>query len=577
MKPPVPVFVTRRWRPPVDPWDLSNLVRQTLKVCTLSADAVVPVRQDAQLVPASPSARSGEATSKARRRLEELRQRLETARQGGGPDRIDRQHERGKLTARERLSLLADPGSLAEIDALREPADPAIGEAKAAAGDGVVTATATVDERPVAVYAQDFTVQGGSLGTAHADKIAKVLDRAIEARCPVVGINDSGGARIQEGIDSLAGYSRIFHRNVQASGLVPQITIVAGPCAGGAVYSPALTDLVIMVDGPSRMFLTGPRIVETVTGEQVTSQALGGARVHARDSGVAHLVADDEHEAIDLARRVLSYLPRSAEHPLPVTDGPEAEPHEDPVLDGILPDASEAPYDVVEVVRRVVDGGRWLEIMPDFASNLRTGLARLGGVPVGVLANDPRHLAGTLDIDASTKGARFVRFCDAFNLPLVTFVDVPGFLPGTDQEHGGVIRHGAKLVHAYAEASVPTLTCVLRKAYGGAYIAMSSKNLGADVNLAWPTAEIAVMGSKGAVGLLHRKELERADDPDALEAHLREEYEDAFANPYQAAGAGYIDAVIEPRATRPRLITALARFTEKRSPPVPQRHRNPPL
>jgi len=512
-----------------------------------------------------------------RERLAELRDRLDRARAGGGPDRIQRQHDRGKMTARERLALLADPDSFAELDALRSPADPEIGDPKAAPGDGVVTGTAEVDETPVAVYAQDFTVQGGSLGQEHADKICKVLDRAIEARMPVVGINDSGGARIQEGIDSLAGYSKIFHRNVQASGLVPQITVVAGPCAGGAVYSPALTDLVIMVDGPSRMFLTGPDVVETVTGEDVSSEELGGARVHGRKSGVAHMVADDEHEALTLARRVLSHLPRSAEHPLPRTTGPETRPSEDPVLDGLVPADSEKPYDVLEVVRRTVDGGRFLEVMPDFAENLRTGLARLGGVPVGVLANDPRHLAGTLDIDASTKGARFVRFCDSFGLPLVSLVDVPGFLPGTDQEHDGVIRHGAKLVHAYSEATSPKLTCVLRKAYGGAYIAMCSKNLGSDVNLAWPSAEIAVMGSKGAVKVLHRKRLANAEDPEALVQQLRKEYEDAFANPYQAAEQGYVDAVIEPRTTRQRLITELDRLTEKSSPPAADGHGNIPL
>ncbi len=512
-----------------------------------------------------------------RSRLEELRNRLDRARAGGGPERVERQHDKGKLTARERLRLLADPDSFLEMDALRSPADPAIGETKSNPGDGVVAGTARIDDRPVAVYAQDFTVQGGSLGQEHAEKICKVLDRAIDARVPIIGINDSGGARIQEGIDSLAGYSKIFHRNVKASGLVPQVTIIAGPCAGGAVYSPALTDLVIMTEGSARMFLTGPDVVETVTGETVSSQALGGARVHGRKSGVAHLVAETENEALTLARRALSYLPRSTEHPLPVTQGPQTEAREDPVLDGIVPADSEEPYDVLEIVRRIVDEGRLLEIMPTFAENLRTGLARLGGVPVGVLANDPRNLAGTLDIDASTKGARFVRFCDAFNLPLVTLVDVPGFLPGTDQEHNGVIRHGAKLVHAYSEATTPKLTCVLRKAYGGAYIAMCSKNLGSDVNLAWPSAEIAVMGSKGAVRILHRKRLKNATDPEALTEHLEKEYDDAFANPYQAAKQGYVDAVIEPRTTRQRLHAALDRLTEKRSPPVAKRHANIPL
>ncbi len=516
--------------------------------------------------------------SETRQRLDELERRLAHALLGGGQARIDRQHEKGKLTARERLDLLLDDGSFLEQGALRRAEIPEVGDGARPdqPGDGVVAGTGTVDDRPVAVYAQDFTVQGGSLGRAHADKICHVLDQAIEQRCPIVGINDSGGARIQEGVASLAGYGDIFSRNVQASGLVPQITIIAGPCAGGAVYSPALTDFVVMIDGTGHMFLTGPDVVETVTGEQVSFDDLGGAGVHGRKSGVAHLVAEDEHEAIDLATRLLDHLPRSAEHPLPITDGPESHPHEDPVLDGIVPSDPEEPYEVLEVIARIVDGGRFLEIMEGWAPQAKVGLARIGGIPVGIVANDPSHLAGVLDLEAATKMARFVRTCDSLGVPLVTLVDVPGFLPGTDQEWNGVIRHGAKLVYAYAEATVPTLTLVTGKAYGGAYIAMCSKHLGSDVNLAWPTARIAVMGPEGAVRILHRKEVAQAEDPEAAVQQLKARYTEAFETPYQAAGEGYIDAVIAPRETRPRLAAHLRRLIDKQRDPA-DRHGNIPL
>ncbi len=517
------------------------------------------------------------APSSTRQRLLELRDRLAEAQRGGGPKRIERQHEKGKLTARERLDLLVDPGSLLEIDALRRPSVPAVGPRPQTPGDGVVAGSATLDGRPIAVYAQDFTVQGGSLGAAHAAKICKTLDHALESRCPVIGINDSGGARIQEGVSSLAGYGDIFHRNVQASGLVPQVTIIAGPCAGGAVYSPALTDVVIQVQHTAHLFLTGPDVVETVTGEKVTFEELGGADVHARKSGVVHLVAEDEDDALHLAREVLTYLPQSCHDPLPIHDGPEAAPSQDPVLDTFIPDEASEPYPVLEIVRRIVDGGRLLELGASFAPNARTCLARLGGVPVGIIANDPGHLAGVLDIGASTKMARFVRLCDAFGLPVVNLVDVPGFLPGTDQEWNGIIRHGAKLVYAYAEATVPKLTVVLRKAYGGAYIAMCSKHLGADVNLAWPTAEIAVMGADGAARVLHRRELAEAEDPEALIDELKREYEDTFNTPYQAAAEGFVDAVIEPRETRQRLIASLQRLRSKTIARPDKAHANIPL
>jgi acetyl-CoA carboxylase carboxyltransferase component len=535
------------------------------------------MRQDARPVPDRRSEGDPDGQGGHLDGFRELERRRQRAHEGGGRARKERQHDRGKLTARERVKLLVDPDSWIETDALREPRDPEIGDTKAAPGDGVVTGSAEVDGTPVAVYAQDFTVQGGSLGRSHASKIAKTLDQAIRQRCPVIGFNDSGGARIQEGVASLAGYGDIFQRNVEASGLVPQITVVAGPCAGGAVYSPALTDFVILVRGSGRMFLTGPDVVETVTGEDVTSEELGGASVHGSESGVAHFVADDEQEAIAQARRLLDYLPRSTEHELPTRDGPEAEPTTEPVLDGVIPDQREKPYDIDEVTRRIVDGGRTLEVMQDFAPNIRTSFARLGGTPVGVVANDPAHLAGVLDLDASTKAARFVRTCDAFGLPVVSLVDVPGFMPGTEQEHNGVIRHGAKLVHAYAEADVPTITCVLRKAYGGAYIAMNSQHLGCDVNLAWPTAEIAVMGPDGAVRVLHRDKLAEADDTEAVREQLRQEFEDAFADPYQAAREGYVDEVVEPRHTRHRMITWLDRLSEAGHEPSSKPHGNTPL
>ncbi|MGH3138670.1 MAG: acyl-CoA carboxylase subunit beta, partial [Gaiellales bacterium] len=429
----------------------------------------------------------------------------------------------------------------------------------------------------VFVFSQDFTVFGGSLGEAYAEKIVKVMDMALRYRCPVIGINDSGGARIQEGVVSLAGYADIFFRNVQASGVIPQISLVMGPCAGGAVYSPAITDFVMMVEETSHMFITGPEVVKTVTGEEVSFEELGGAATHASRSGVAHFTAPDERALIDDCRYLLSFLPPSNAERAPWEPPSDPADREDAELDELIPDDAAKPYDMHEVIRRVVDDAEFLEVQARWAENLICGYARLGGYPVGVVANQPRALAGVLDISSSVKGARFVRTCDAFNIPLVTFVDVPGFLPGTDQEWGGIIRHGAKLLYAYCEATVPKLAVITRKAYGGAYDVMSSKHVGADFNFAWPSAEVAVMGPDGAVNIVFRKELETADDPDARRAELVEEYREQFANPFTAAERGYVDDVIAPRRTRPVLITALEASAGKRADPPRRKHGNIPL
>jgi acetyl-CoA carboxylase carboxyltransferase component len=497
------------------------------------------------------------------------------ARAGGGADRVARQHGKGKYTARERLEVLVDPGTFVEIDAFA-------GEGDAATGDSVVTGWGRVDRRPVYLFAQDFTVLGGSVGAAHGRKVCKVMDLALENGTPLVGLNDSGGARIQEGVDALAAYGEIFWRNTMASGVIPQISVVLGPCAGGAVYSPAITDFVFMAQGTSHMFITGPEVVRAVTREEVGFEALGGAEAHGSKSGVAHFVCDDEDEALAEVQRLLSYLPPNNTEE-PPWRGPEEGKPWDPVdrmapeLDELVPEAADRAYDMGRVLSSVVDHGEFLEVHADFAPNLLVGFARLGGHPVGVVAQQPEALAGVLDVDASDKGARFIRFCDCFNIPLVTLADTPGFLPGVAQEHGGIIRHGAKMIYAYAEATVPKLAVVTRKAYGGAYIVMSSKHLRGDVNLAWPGAEIAVMGPEGAVGVLHRKELAAAEDRAALQAELSAEYREKFANPYVAAARGYLDAVIVPRETRPRLIAALGMLAGKRARLPMKKHGNIPL
>ncbi|MGB9965139.1 acyl-CoA carboxylase subunit beta [Halobacterium sp. CBA1126] len=511
-------------------------------------------------------------------RIEELREKTERALLGGGEDRIESQHEKGKMTARERIDYFLDDGTFNEFDQLRTHRSHNFGmEEQQLPGDGVVTGYGEVNGRTVFVFAHDFTVFGGSLGEVFAEKVTKVMDKAVEVGAPVVGLNDSAGARIQEGVDALGGFAEIFTRNEKASGVVPQISAIMGPCAGGAVYSPAITDFIFMVKDTSHMFITGPDVIETVTGEEVGFEELGGATTHSSESGVAHFACDTEEEALDNIKRLLSYLPQNN-----VEDPPRVEPYDDPerrddALETIVPDEPRKPYDMTDVVGSVVDENSFFEVQENYAKNIVVGFARLDGRSVGVVANQPRVSAGTLDIQASEKASRFVRFCDSFNVPIVTFVDVPGFMPGTDQEHGGIIRHGAKLLYAYSEASVPLLTVITRKAYGGAYDVMASKHLGADVNYAWPTAEIAVMGPKGAVNVLYREELEEADDPDELREQLIEEYREEFANPYTAADRGYLDAVIEPTETRPRLIQDLEMLQSKREESPDKKHGNIPL
>ena len=510
--------------------------------------------------------------------LEELRERKREAELGGGEERIAKQHEKGKMTARERVEYFLDDGSFREFDRLKTHRCTNFEmDERQPYGDGVVTGYGEVDGRQVFVFAHDFTVFGGSLGEAFAEKVCKVMDRAIETGAPIVGLNDSAGARIQEGIDSLAGYADIFHRNQKASGVVPQISAIMGPCAGGAVYSPAITDFVFMVEDTSHMFITGPDVIETVTGEEVGFEELGGARTHTTESGVAHFSAADEERALDDIRRLLSYLPANN-----VEDPPRVEPWDDPdrrdeALADVVPSEPRKPYDMVDVVDRVLDTDSFFEVGEGFARNLVTGFGRLDGRSVGVVANQPRVNAGTLDIESSLKGARFVRFCDAFNVPILTFVDVPGFMPGTDQEHDGIIKHGAKLLYAYSEATVPLLTVITRKAYGGAYDVMASKHLEADVNYAWPGAEIAVMGPKGAVNVLYSDELEAADDVESRREELIEGYRDTFANPYTAAERGFVDDVLEPQETRPRLIRDLRMLESKRADGPDRKHGNIPL
>jgi len=516
-----------------------------------------------------------ESTAAKLRRLEELR---DEARHAGTEQAVAKQREAGKLLARERAERLCDPGSFVELDRYVRHREPNFGMLERRPwGDAVVTGYGTVFGRKVFVFSQDFTVFGGSLSEVFAEKICKVMDMAVKYGCPVIGINDSGGARIQEGVVSLAGYAEIFWRNVQASGVVPQLSLVMGPSAGGAVYSPAITDFVFMVEGSSYMFITGPDVVKTVTGEEVTFEDLGGAVTHASKSGVAHFVSPDEEACLDDARLLLSFLPQNNLERAPYAAPADAVDREDAELDALIPDNPNKPYDMHDVIRRVMDDGEFLEVHERWAENVVCGFARLGGHVVGVVGNQPRSLAGVLDIDSSVKAARFVRTCDAFNVPIVTFVDVPGFLPGTAQEWGGIIRHGAKLLYAYAEATVPKLAVITRKAYGGAYDVMSSKHIRADFNFAWPTAEVAVMGPEGAVNIVFRKELAEADDPEARRAELIADYKERFANPYVAAERGYVDEVIEPRRTRPMLISALETTLTKREPRPQRKHGNIPL
>ena len=510
--------------------------------------------------------------------LEHLKELRAKARLGGGQARIDKQHAKGSLTARERIDLLLDKNSFEEFDMFKTHRCRDFGMAdEVYPGDGVVTGHGTVNGRIVYVFAQDFTVLGGSLSETFAEKICKIMDLAMKNGAPVVGLNDSGGARIQEGIESLAGYSEIFQRNVMASGVVPQISAVFGPCAGGAVYSPALTDFVVMVQNQSYMFLTGPKVVKSVTHEDVTTEELGGAAMHASRSGVSDYAACSGADAIEYIRRLLSFLPQNN------MENPPVIPVSDPIMRGssrlnaIIPDNPNAAYDMKDVILQTVDNGDFFEVKEAFAPNIIVGFARYGGLPVGIVANQPLHLSGVLDIDSSIKGARFVRFCDCFNIPVVTFVDVPGFLPGTAQEYGGVIRNGAKILYAYAEATIPKVTVITRKAYGGAYCVMSSKHLRGDINYAWPSAEIAVMGAKGAVGVLYGREAKKADNPKEFLAQKEQEYQNTVANPYVAAQRGYIDDIIEPAQTRARIVKALGLLDNKRDTNPMKKHGNIPL
>jgi acetyl-CoA carboxylase carboxyltransferase component len=510
-------------------------------------------------------------------KIQTLREHKARSRLGGGQERIDVQHKKGRLTARERIDLLLDKGSFRELDPFvqHRTHDFSLNSQKFMS-DSVVTGWGTIEGRLVYVFSQDFTVFGGSLGEVHAEKICKIMDMAMKNGAPVIGLNDSGGARIQEGVVALGGYADIFLRNTLASGVIPQISAIMGPCAGGAVYSPALTDFIFMTRNTSYMFVTGPDVVKAVTHEEVSFEDLGGASVHSEKSGVCHVAADSEADTLYLIRKLLMYLPQNN------MEDPPFVPGDDPLrmderLDTIVPDDPNKPYDIKDVIRLIVDGGQFFEIHEGYAANIVVGFGRLGGHSVGIVANQPAVLAGVLDIDASEKGARFVRFCDSFNIPIITFEDVPGFLPGTNQEHHGIIRSGAKLLYAYCEATVPKLTVITRKAYGGAYCVMSSKHIRGDLNLAWPSAEIAVMGPDGAVNIIFRKELEKADDPVRRKAELVAEYREKFASPYVAAERGYIDDVIEPKETRPRLINALEMLSNKRDSNPAKKHGNIPL
>jgi len=520
----------------------------------------------------------GETMEAMKKRIEQLEALRKEAELGGGKDKIEEQHKKGKMTARERILALLDEGTFNEIDMFIEHRchDFKMDE-KVVLGDGVVTGWGKIDGRTTYVFSQDFTVFGGSLSEMFALKVCKIMDLALRNGAPIVGLNDSGGARIQEGVLSLGGYGDIFYRNVISSGVIPQISVILGPCAGGAVYSPAITDFIIMTNKISHMFITGPKVIKVTTGEDVTFDDLGSTMTHNSKSGVAHFAAEDEKEALSLVRRILSYVPQSNREKPPYKDTGDPITREDSQLDSVIPDVSTKPYDIHEVIKRVVDNGEFLEVHKHWAPNIVVGFARLGGHSVGIVANQPRMLAGCLDINASIKAARFVRFCDAFNVPLVTFVDVPGFLPGIQQEWGGIIRNGAKLLYAFSEATVPKLTVILRKAYGGAYDVMCSKHIAADLNFAWPSAEIAVMGPKGAVEIIFKKEIEQAENPEEFEDKLIAEYEEKFANPYAAAKYGYIDDVIEPHKTRPKLIAGLESLLTKEQKLPWRKHGNIPL
>ena len=509
-------------------------------------------------------------------KIKELEKKLRKVSEGDQV-RIDKQHKAGKMTARERINALLDADSFVELDAMVKHRSNNFGlEKKRPDGDGVVTGHGTINGRTVYLFAQDFTVFGGALGEAHAQKICKVMDLAAKTGCPMIGLNDSGGARIQEGVVSLGGYAEIFYRNVSSSGVIPQFSLILGPCAGGAVYSPAMTDFTLMVKDTSHMFITGPDVIKTVTHEEVTFEDLGGAITHNSVSGVAHLACESEEDMFESLRELISYVPQNNMESLPILPYTKEEPDGISELDEIIPDNSTVPYDMLSLINLICDEDLF-EVQPHWAKNIITGFGRLRGHPIGVVANQPSVLAGCLDIDASTKAARFVRFCDAFNIPLVTFVDVPGFLPGTEQEHGGIIRHGAKLLYAFSEASVPKLTVITRKAYGGAYDVMASKHIRADLNLAWPTAEIAVMGADGAVNIIFRKNIGEADDPEKAHKELSDDYKEKFASPYVAAEMGYIDRVIFPRETRKELILGLERYGNKRENRPKRKHGNIPL
>lgn len=511
--------------------------------------------------------------------IEEVYEKKDKIKKMGGDERIERQHKAGKLTARERIELLLDRGSFTEVNPFIEKRNTDFGLDKVdLPADGVITGYGTIDGRPVAVFAQDFTVMGGSLGEMHGFKIAYILDFALKMGIPIIGLNDSGGARIQEGVDALKGYGDIFYRNTLASGVIPQISVIMGPCAGGAVYSPAIGDFIIMTKNPGcYMFITGPGVIKTVTGEEVTPQALGGWEAHAMRSGNCHLVAENDEDALMLVRRLIGYLPLNNLDDPPSIDTGDDPARSTPQIYNIIPEDPQKPYDVRDIIMQVVDNAEFLEIHPFYAQNATVGFARIDGKTVGIVANNPRFYAGTLDVNSSDKIARFVRFCDAFNIPILTFVDVPGYLPGVDQEYGGIIRHGAKVLFAYSEATVPMVTIILRKAYGGAYLAMGSKHLGADVVYAYPTAEIAVMGPEGAAEIVFRKEIKVAEDPEEMRLKKIAEYREKFANPYRAAARGYIDDVIDPKFTRSRIISALRVLETKRERPLPKKHGNIPL
>jgi len=510
--------------------------------------------------------------------MKNLREREEKVKAGGGEKRVKAQHEKGKLTARERIDLLLDKDSFVELDLLVEHRCSNFGMDKVEApGEGVVTGYGTINERLIYVFAQDFTVIGGSLGEMHAKKICKVLDMAMKMGAPCIGINDSGGARIQEGVDSLSGYGQLFYRNTIASGVIPQISIIVGPAAGGAVYSPAIMDFVFMVKNVGIMHITGPDVIKAVTGEVITSEKLGGAMTHNRKSGVAHFAAENEQEVYQMVRKMMGYLPSNNMETAPSIECKDDPNRMEEALLNIVPTDPNKPYEMKDVIRYIVDEGDFFESHPYFATNILTGFARLNGQSIGIIANQPKVLAGCLDIDASDKSARFVRFCDAFNIPILTFVDVPGFLPGSAQEYGGIIRHGAKLLYAYSEATVPKITLIVRKSYGGAYLAMCSRDLGADQVIAWPTAEIAVMGSQGAANIIFRKEIAKADNPEKVRQEKIDEFQLKFSNPYEAAKRGYVDMVIDPRETRPRLITTFEMLSTKRETRPAKKHGNFPV